>query len=125
MNAFIDIRQSCSVSPITDDFMQKMLRTTKRYTLVILHRTSKRSEAGTDKIVWEHGRRNFELRRDGYLCIVGPVVKDETDVTGVCIFSTGLKRTKMIMDEDPAVKAGIFTYEAHLMAGFPGDALAK
>jgi len=125
MNAFIDVGQSCFVSGVTDVFMRKMLRTTKRYTLVILHRTSKRSEPGADNVVWEHGRRNFELRRDGYLCIVGPVVKDETDVTGVCVFSTSLKRTKMIMNEDPAVKAGIFTYEAHLIEGFPGDGLAK
>jgi uncharacterized protein YciI len=102
-----------------------MLQTTKRYTLVILHRTSKRNEAGADKIVWEHGRRNFELRRDGLLSIVGPVVQDETDVTGVCIFTSDLERTKKIMDEDPAVKAGIFTYEAHLIESFPGDALAR
>jgi uncharacterized protein YciI len=101
-----------------------MLQTTKRYTLVILHRTSKRKESGADKIVWEHGRRNFELRRDGLLSIVGPVVQDETDVTGVCIFTADLERTKKMMDEDPAVKAGIFTYEAHLIESFPGDALA-
>jgi len=29
------------------------------------------------------------------------------------------------MNEDPAVKAGIFTYEAHLIEGFPGDALPR
>jgi len=113
------------MSGVTDDYMREMLRTTNRYTLVILHRTSKRGEPGADRIVWEHGRRNFELRRDGLLCIVGPVVKDETDVTGVCIFSIDLRQTRMLMDEDPAVKAGIFTYEAHLIEGFPGDALAK
>jgi len=113
------------VSGITDDYMRKMLRTTKRYTLVILHRTSRRSEPGADRIVWEHGRRNFELRKNGCLCIVGPVVRDETDVTGLCLFYTGLKRTKRIMNEDPAVQAGIFTYEAHVIEGFPGDALGR
>jgi len=113
------------VSEITNDYMRAMLWTTKRYTLVILHRTPKRWDPGADKIVWEHGRRNFELRRDGLLSIVGLVVQDKTDVTGVCIFSANLKRTKMIMNEDPAVKAGIFTYEAHLIEGFPGDALAR
>ena len=112
------------MSDITNDYMTRMLQTTKRYTLVILHRTSKRKESGADKIVWEHGRRNFELRRDGLLSIVGPVVQDETDVTGVCIFTADLERTKKMMDEDPAVKAGIFTYEAHLIESFPGDALA-
>jgi uncharacterized protein YciI len=113
------------VSGISDDYMRRTLKTTRRYTFVILHRTSKRSEPGANRIVWEHGRRNFELRRDGLLSIVGPVVQDETDVTGVCIFSASLKRTKRIMNEDPAVKAGIFTYEAHLIESFPGDALAK
>ena len=112
------------MSEITNDYMRAMLKTTKRYTLVILHRTPRRGEPGADKIVWEHGRRNFELRRDGLLSVVGLVVQDETDVTGVCIFSANLKRTKRIMNEDPAVKAGIFTYEAHLIEGFPGDALA-
>jgi len=125
MNAFIDVRRTRFVSSVTDDYMRKMLRTTRRYTLVILHRTNRRSEPGADRIVWEHGRRNFELRRDGLLSIVGPIVQDKTDVTGVCIFSTNLERTRKIMNEDPAVKAGIFTYEAHLIEGFPGDALTK
>ena len=124
MNAFIERRWRHFVSDITDDYMRAMLKTTKRYILVILHRTPKRNEPSADGIVWEHGRRNFELRRDGLLCVVGPVVKDETDVTGVCIFSTNLEQTKRIMDEDPAVMAGILTYEAHQIEGFPGDALA-
>jgi len=125
MNAFIEGRRCNFVSGVTDDYMRKMLQATKRYTLVILHRTSKRSEPGADKIVWEHGRRNFELRRDGFLCIVGPVVQDGTDVTGVCVFSTDLRQTRRIMNGDPAVKAGIFSYEAHVIEGFPGDALAS
>jgi len=110
---------------ITDDYMRKMLKTTRRYTVVILHRTSKRGEPRADEIVWEHGRRNFELRRDGLLCVVGPAVKDESDVAGFCIFSTDLERTRRIMNEDPAVRAGIFAYDIHLMDSFPGDALAE
>lgn len=65
------------------------------------------------------------MRRDGSLCLVCPVVADESDVTGLCIFSTDVEKTKKIMDEDPAVKAGIFTYEVHAIRSFPGDALAK
>jgi hypothetical protein len=102
-----------------------MLQTTKRYTMTILHRTSKRDEPGADEIVWEHGRRNFELRRAGLLCIVCPVTRDESDVGGVCIFSTALEETRRIMEEDPVVKTGIFAYELHSIEGFPGDALAK
>jgi hypothetical protein len=110
---------------ITDEYMRMMLQTTRRYSVVILHRTAKRSKPGADAVVWEHGRRNFELRRDGLLCIVCPVNKDETDVTGIEVFSTDVAETEKMMAGDPAVKAGILTYEVHSVQGFPGDALAK
>jgi hypothetical protein len=112
------------MSGITDEYMREMLQTTRSYTVVILHRTSKRSEPGADKIVWEHGRRNFALRRDGILCIVCPAMRDESDVAGICIFSRDVGETRRIMDDDPAVKEGILEYEAHPIEGFPGDSLA-
>jgi len=108
---------------ITNEYMREMLKTTQPYTVVILHRTPRREEPGADEIVWEHGRRNFELRRDGVLCIVGQVVRDESDIAGICVFSTDVERTREVMDGDPAVKAGIFVYETHLIHSFPGDAL--
>jgi len=113
------------MSGITDEYMRAMLQTTKRYTVVILHRTPKRDAPGADKVVWEHGRRNFELRKDGSMCVVCPVVKDASDVTGICIFTTSLEDTRRIMDGDPAVRAGIFTYEIHTINGFPGDSLPR
>ena len=113
------------MSLITDDYMYEMLRTVKPCTVVILRRTRKRDEPGADQIVWEQGRRNFELRRDGMLCIACPAVGDESDVTGFYIFSTDVETTKKIMDEDPTVKAGIFAYEIHLVDSFPGVALKK
>ena len=110
---------------ITDDFMRRMLRKSRHYSMVILHRTPRRDELGADQIVWEHGRRNFELRRRGQLCIVCRVERDESDVTGLCIFSTNKEETATIMNDDPAVKAGIFTYEIHVVDGFPGDSLSS
>jgi len=109
---------------ITDEYMRDMLQNSKPYTIVVLHKTLRSEEPGADKIVWEHGRRNFELRRDGKLCVVCPV-GDESDVSGIGIFSTDVKATREIMDEDPGVKAGIFVYETHATRSFPGDALAK
>lgn len=108
---------------ITDEYMKEMLKNTQLYTAVILRRTPKRDEPGVDEIVWEHGRRNFELRRDGVLSIVCQLVRDERDITGICIFSTDAEKTRVIMDEDPAVKAGIFVYETHILYSFPGDSL--
>jgi hypothetical protein len=110
------------MTEITDDYMRESMGKTKPFTIVILHRTPKYKEPGMDKIVWEHGRRNFELRQEGKLCIVCPI-RDETDVCGVGIFSTDSAETKSIMDGDPGVKAGIFTYEIHPTRSFPGDSL--
>jgi hypothetical protein len=31
--------------------------------------------------------------------------------------------TRVLMDDDPAVRAGIFTYEIHPVRSFPGDTL--
>lgn len=112
------------MTKITDDYMREMIQSTKSDTIVILHKTTKINEPGSDKIIWEHGRRNFELRRDGILCVVCPV-RDESDITGVGIFSTSVEETSRIMDEDPGVKAGIFAYETDTTRSFPGDALAK
>ena len=108
---------------ITDDYMREMLSTTRPYTIVLLRKTPRRLESSADKIVWEHGRRNFELRRDGILRIVCPV-SGKGDLTGVCIFSTDEEKTKKLMDRDPAIKAGILTYEVHPAVSFPHDSLA-
>ncbi len=107
---------------ITDEYMREMLPTAKSYTIVILKATPKRREPGADKIVWEHGRRNFALRADGVMPIVCPVA-DESDIRGVSIFNASLEDVGKIMDEDPAVKAGVFTYELHACKSFPGDRL--
>ena len=110
------------MTDITDEYMRKMLPTAKDYSVVILKATPKRSEPGAEKIVWEHGRRNFMLRTDGLLSIVCPV-NDESSIRGVSIFNANVDEVRKIMDEDPAVKAGIFVYEVHPCKSFPGDSL--
>ncbi len=107
---------------ITDEYMRGMLSKARDYSVVILKATPKRSEPGADKIVWEHGRRNFVLRADGLLSIVCPI-NDESNVRGVSIFNASVEETRKIMDDDPAVKAGIFVYEVHACKSFPGDRL--
>ncbi|MBO0732687.1 MAG: hypothetical protein J2P57_25740 [Acidimicrobiaceae bacterium] len=109
---------------ITDDYMHDMLGRTRRYTIVLLHRTGKRDEPGADAIVWEHGRRNFALRASGKLAIVGPV-PGGTELVGIGIFDADEDQARQIMDEDPGVTAGIFTYEVHPLVSFPGDRLPE
>ncbi len=109
---------------ITDDFMRQMLLKTKNYCIVILRAGPKNKEPGVEKIIWEHGRRNFALRADGVLSIICPVI-DGSDVRGVGIFNSSIEETRKIMDEDPGVKAGVFVYELHECRSFPGDCLPK
>jgi hypothetical protein len=109
------------MADITDDDMRAMIGQAKEYTLVILKPGPKRAMEGADRIVWEHGRRNFSLRADGVLSIVCPVRSDA--LAGVGIFDATAEETKAIMDGDPGVQAGVFVYELHSCRGFPGDSL--
>ena len=111
-------------TPVSDEFMREMISKTKEYSIVLLKRTKKRDEPGADKIVWEHGRRNFTLRANSLLPIVCPV-NDGSELCGVGIFNANLEETKKLMDgeKDPGVKAGVFIYEIHKCRGFPGSCL--
>jgi len=110
------------VTTISDEFMRDMLAKTKPYTLVLLRAAPRLHEPGMEAVVWEHGRRNFSLRADGALAIVCPV-RDGSEWSGVGIFDAPEEEVVRIMDEDPGVKAGIFTYQVHPTRSFPGDSL--
>ena len=107
---------------VSDDEMRAGMATTKPYTVVILRAGPNHGTPEAESIVWEHGRRNFGLRADGALSIVCPV-RDDTDVSGIGVFDLDLAATVALMDEDPGVAAGVFTYTAHPARSFPGDRL--
>ena len=112
------------MTEITDEFMRQMISRTKNYRIVILKAGPNRSKAGVEKIIWEHGRRNFALREEGLLSIVCPV-SDGSNVSGIGIFNATIDEVKRIMDEDPGVKEGVFVYEIHACRSFPGDCLPE
>ncbi len=112
------------MATISDEFMRGMIAKTKNYCIVILKAIPRRYEEGVEKIIWEHGRRNFELRAEGVLPIVCPVT-DGSDVRGIGIFDATVDEVTKIMDEDPGVKAGVFVYEVHPCRSFPGDSLPE
>ncbi len=112
------------MTTITDEFIREMLQKTKNYCIVILKAGPNVKMDGAQKIIWEHGRRNFALRAEGILSIVCPI-SDETEVEGLAIFNASVDEVKKIMDEDLGVKAGIFVYEVHPCRSFPGDSLPK
>ena len=110
------------MADITDDYMRDMLAKTKGYTLVLLKAAANYDAPGAGATIFEHGRRNFRLRAEGVLSIVCPI-DDETEWAGLCIFDAPVDEVARIMDGDPGVQAGIFTYEIHPIRSFPGDAL--
>ncbi len=112
------------MTTVTDDEMRARIAKTKDYSVIILKAGPNKNQPGADKIIWEHGRRNFTLRSDGLMPIVLPIA-DGSDVSGIAVFNVDAAQTKAIMDQDPAVKAGIFVYELHTCRGFPGDCLPK
>ncbi len=107
---------------ITDEYMQDMLGKSKTYTAMLLRGTEKASGPDAEKIIWEHGRRNFALRDAGKLAIVCPAT-DESDWAGIAIFDATPEEVERIMADDPGINAGLFTYELHPVLGFPTSSL--
>jgi hypothetical protein len=110
------------VAEITDEYMFEQLGRTCEYTVVLLHAGPRFGTEGSDAVVFEHGRRNFSLRADGLLSIVCPVT-DGGELCGVGILPGTVDETRRLMEDDPAVRAGILTFEVHPARSFPGDAL--
>ena len=114
--------QTARVAEITDDFMREQMTRTRAYSVVLLYAGEHHGDEGSDKIIWEHGRNNFSMRADGLLSIVCPV-RDDSNLCGVGIFNASIEETTKLMEADPGVQAGVFTFEVHPARSFPGDAL--
>jgi hypothetical protein len=110
------------MAAISDEQMLNNLKDAREYAVVILRHGPQITHADVRSIVWEHGRRNFELRADGLLDVVLPV-RDDSDVAGIGVFNTTVEEAERIMSADPGVQAGVFVFEVHPARGFPGDAL--
>jgi len=53
-----------------------------------------------------------------------PVMDNETNLAAVAIYNTKDKEeVKRLMDNDPAIMAGVFNYEIVTGMGLPGDKL--
>lgn len=109
--------------PVVDDeAMHARIAAAETYTLALLHATDRFNRPAVDATVWEHGRRNMALTEAGLMPIVLPV-SDDSDLAGVGVFTTDPATTASILDDDPGVRAGLFTYELHPVRGFRGATL--
>ena len=102
--------------------MREMLEMARPYTVLVLSRGPNYGSAEAQEIIWEHGRRNFELLESGELAVVCPI-GDDGDLCGVGIFTTDVDATRALMSHDPGVRAGVFVFEVHPCLSFPGSAL--
>lgn len=119
---------SSALPEVTDEMLQASLQKVRPYTVVVLKAGPNFSMPGpdrdseTDRIIWEHGKRNFALRSAGLMPIICPVA-DGSGVCGIGIFDAIPEDVEAIMAEDPGVKAGLFTYDIHPTRSFPGSCL--
>ena len=107
---------------VTDTAMRERLSGASTYTAAVLRTTPKLVRPDVDATIWEHGRRNMQLVEAGLLSIVLPV-GDDSSIAGFGIFACTPEETQTILDSDPGVQAGIFTYDLHPVRGFPGSSL--
>jgi hypothetical protein len=107
---------------ITDDEMRARVAKARPYTVLVLHTTAAFARPACDAVVWERGRRNMALVDAGLLSVVLPIA-DDSGIAGYGIFDADLETTRSIMDDDPGVRAGIFSVELHPVRGFPGSCL--
>jgi hypothetical protein len=64
-------------------------------------------------VLGQAARRNFT---------VSPVT-DGSHASGIGIVNLDQEQTRAVMDGDPGVQAGVFTYEMHACRSFAGDRL--
>jgi len=107
---------------VSDETMHARLAAAGSFTAVLLRATDAFVRPVVDPIIWEHGRRNMALAEAGLMPIVLPVA-DDTDLAGIAVFATTSAEAEQIMNDDPGVRAGIFTFQVHPVRGFPGAAL--
>jgi uncharacterized protein YndB with AHSA1/START domain len=119
---FSGVAQGKALPVITDETMRSRLGAAKPYTAIVLHTTAAFARPASDKIIWEHGRRNMALVEAGLLSVVLPVA-DDSDIAGYGVFNADIETTRRLMDDDPGVRAGIFSVELHPVRGFPGACL--
>lgn len=101
------------------------LASIKPYVLVILTKGENYGLSDTPRIIQsEHLPYIFGQRRDNEMVLTMPVMDNESSLAAVAIYNTTDKgEVKRLMDKDPAIMAGVFTYEIVTGMGLPGDKL--
>jgi hypothetical protein len=73
-------------------------------------------------IVWEHVRRNMRLKAEGTKALVGPLAGGG-EIVGLSVFTVPERDVRKLMEDDPGVRAGVFSYEIATWHEVPGTGL--
>jgi uncharacterized protein YciI len=111
------------IAELSDEVMRAELARAREFTLVVLSRGPNYGSEGSQAIVWTHGKRNMALRLNGTMPLVGPVAGGDSGIVGLCVFDATADEARAIMEGDPGIRAGLFTYAVYPWTSFPGDAL--
>ena len=112
-----------SLPTVTDDMLKVALGTSSPYTVAVLRAGPNFSMPGPNRddavsrIIWAHGKRNYALHLAGLLPVVCPIA-DGSGVAGVGIFAAEEAAVAEILEDDPAIRAGVLMYELHATRTF-------
>jgi predicted ester cyclase len=115
---------------VTNAMLREALAKVRPYTVCILKAGPRFQEPGPARegwvadLIWEHGKRNYALYLAGLGRVVCPVA-DGSGTTGVTVFDADPGDVETIMRRDPAVQAGLFTFEIHPTQAFPESTLSS
>ena len=113
---------------LSDEEFLALRATVRPFTVCILRGGPNFEPPGPDpatggtRILWQHGKRNTALRLAGLMPVICPV-SDGTEVKGVCILDATPEDADRIMAGDPAIRAGVLTYEIHASRSYAGSTL--
>ena len=106
----------------TDEEMGQLLPTRQAYSVVILKQGPRFSDDGDRRSSGSTAAATSGCATTACSRWCLPVT-DGSDVCGIGVFAATVDDTVAIMDDDPGVAAGVFSYEVHPCRGFPGDSL--
>ena len=110
--------------PFVPENLLANLSKIKPYVLLILTKGENYGMVDTPRIIQsEHFPYVFKQREEGIMSLTMPVM-DESNIAAVAVYNTTDKEeVRKLVENDPAVKAGVFNYEIVTGLGLPGDTL--
>jgi hypothetical protein len=113
---------------ISEETFLETLSKSRPFTVVILKKgplLASPESSGTPEVrstIKLHGKRNMSLRQMGLMPIVCPI-RDGSDIAGIGVFDAEPADVERMYAADPAVQAGLLTFEIHASVSFPGSTL--